>query len=69
MAITIQNNTDQINVQGIIVEVRTVRTDEEANKLFSDGWILIHGGASHIDAHGYNAKVHFIMGRIEKGAK
>jgi hypothetical protein len=68
MAIIIQNNTDQINDQKI-VEVRIVRTDDEANRLFLDDWILIHGGASHIDAHGYNAKVHFIMGRIEKGAK
>jgi len=48
-----------------IVEVRTVREDSQANKLFSEGWILIHGGASHVDAQGFNAKPHFIMGRVE----
>lgn len=48
-----------------IVEVKTVRTDEEANALFSAGWVLLHGGASHVDTMGYNAKPHFIMGREE----
>jgi len=46
-----------------ICEVKTVRSDEEANKLFTDGWILLHAGASHIDGMGYNAKTHFMMGK------
>ena len=48
-----------------IKEVRTVRSDDEANKLLAEGWVLLHSGASHIDGLGYNAKTHFIMGRIK----
>ena len=49
-----------------ISEVKIVRSDKEANDLFAKGWILLHAGASHIDAHGYNAKLHFIMGKEDK---
>ena len=46
-------------------EVRTVRTDEEANKLLSSGWVLINAGVSHTDLGGYQAKCHFILGKKE----
>ena len=49
-----------------IVEVKTVVSDEDANILFSKGWILLHGGVAHIDTQGFNTKPHFIMARVEK---
>ena len=49
-----------------IVEVKTVTSDEDANMLFSKGWILLHGGVAHVDAQGFNAKPHFIMAKVEK---
>lgn len=47
------------------IEVRTVWSDKEANDLFLDGWQLIHGGMTHIDSQGLNAKVCFVMGKLE----
>lgn len=52
-----------------IVEVRTVRSDREANDHLSHGWILLSAGSSHIDSAGYQAKVHFILGRIKEVPK
>jgi hypothetical protein len=44
-------------------EIKTVRTDEEANKLLTSGWVLLNAGVSHTDTGGYQAKCHFILGR------
>lgn len=49
-----------------IVEVKITRNEKEANTLLNDNWILIHGGVSHVDAQGFNAKVVLILGRVEK---
>ena len=49
-----------------ITEVNTVYSDNEANKLLSEGWTLIHAGIAHIDDLGYNAKTQFIMGRTKE---
>jgi hypothetical protein len=44
-------------------ELKTVRTDKEANDLLKAGWILLNAGVSHTDAGGYQAKCHFILGK------
>ncbi len=44
-------------------EVKTVRRDDEANKLLQSGWILLNAGVSHTDMGGYQAKCHFILGK------
>ena len=46
-----------------IVEVKTVRTDREANNYLSHGWVLLSAGTSHTDVAGYQAKIHFILGK------
>ena len=50
-----------------IIEVRTVWTDEEANKLLSQGWVYLHGGIVHKDKLGYQAKNCYQLGKTEKG--
>ena len=47
-----------------VTEVKLVRTDEEANKLLSEGWELLNAGVSHIDNTGYQAKAHYILAKI-----
>ncbi len=48
-----------------ILEVRMVRTDEEANKLLSENWILLNAGVSHTDSAGFQAKGHYMLGRVK----
>lgn len=43
-------------------EVKTVHTDAEANELLAKGWRLLHGGVSHTDGFGYQAKPTYILG-------
>ena len=49
-----------------IVEVKTVRTYQEANELLKHGWLLISSGARHEDSTGFQAKIYFTLGRRER---
>lgn len=44
-------------------EVKICRSEEEANKLLASGWIMLNAGVSHTDGVGYQAKIHFIVGK------
>jgi len=46
-----------------IIEVKTVWTDEEANELIKQGFDLLHGGVSHKDHTGYQAKTCFMFSK------
>lgn len=45
-------------------EVRTVPTDQEANELLKNGWVLLASGCRHIGQTGFNAKTYFILARM-----
>ncbi len=46
-----------------IKEIKTVWTDEEANELLQNGWMLMSSGVAHRDEAGYQAKPMFILAR------
>ncbi len=53
-------------VQGVeIKEVRTLHTDEEANKLLKEGWIYLNSGVVHHDQMGFNCKGYVRVGRVK----
>jgi len=54
--IRIETGNDQIE------EIKTVHSDEEANRLLQKGWIYLWSGAVHIDTMGYNVKPIFTLG-------
>ena len=47
-----------------IKEVKTVLTDAEANELLASGWVLLSTASAHIDELGYNAKIHYVLGKM-----
>lgn len=52
-----------------VQEVKTVQTDDEANKLLKEGWFLLATGCRHLGQSGYQAKTYFTlakMGGIQK---
>jgi len=49
-----------------IIEVRTVRTDTEANELLKQGWLLISSGARHEDSTGFQSKTYFTLARRDE---
>jgi len=44
-------------------EVKIVWSDEEANQLLTQGWLLMTSGIAHKDQAGYQAKPMFILAR------
>jgi len=44
-------------------QVKTVRTDEDANKLLAEGWTLMSSGVCHVDNAGYQAKIYYILAK------
>ncbi len=56
--------TDESTVSAI----KTVWSDEEANALLAEGWILLHGGVAHRDSGGFQAKPVFVLGKPSKRA-
>ncbi len=42
--------------------VRVTHDQDVANELLSAGWVLLHGGVSHLDNHGLNVKPVFVLG-------
>ena len=53
-------------IQGVeIKEIRTVYTDDEANKLLKEGWLYLNSGTVHRDQMGFNAKGFVRLGRIK----
>ena len=65
---------NKLKLQKIVVEevdfaeIKICRDETEANKLLTDGWLLLNAGVSHTDSAGYQAKIHFIVGKKRQGA-
>lgn len=53
-----------IETERNIKEVSIVWTEEEANQLLTEGWLLMTSGIAHKDQTGYQAKPMFILARI-----
>ena len=51
------------------MEVKTIWVDDEASKMLSDGWELLHGGVAHRDEMGYQLKTCYVMGRVKNVSK
>lgn len=45
-----------------IFRVKVTHNQDEANELLADGWVLLHGGVSHLDTAGFNVKPVFVLG-------
>jgi hypothetical protein len=45
-----------------IRRVHATHDQNEANKMMAAGWVLLHGGVSHLDNYGLNVKPVFVLG-------
>lgn len=58
---SVNANAQSYNMCKSVKVVKVVNTDNDANKLLEEGWVLLHAGVSHQDEMGYNAKPIFIL--------
>ena len=59
------NVNDQSKMCKDVKVVKAVNTDNDANKLLEEGWVLLHAGVFHRDEMGYNAKPIFILAFLD----
>ena len=52
-----------IEHDAMFLEVKTVWSDEEANQLLKQGWVLMGNGIAHRDNAGYQAKPVYILAK------